>query len=181
MRHFIRGGLVGKLIHDSYLWTGRDRTRSFGEYRMLARLHALGLPVPRPAAARYVRHGLFYKADLITVRIPDVRPMSDLLIDKKMEPLFWKTLGEVIARFHVIGACHADLNAYNIQVSNAHEIYLLDFDRGRFRNPGTWQRGNLDRLLRSLRKIQLLDSRVNFSDKEWLFLVSAYESALARS
>lgn len=181
MRHFIRGGLVGKLIHDSYLWTGRDRTRSFDEYRMLARLHALGLPVPRPAAARYVRHGLFYKADLITVRIPDVRPMSDLLIEKKMEPLFWKALGEVIARFHANGACHADLNAYNIQVSKTQEIYLLDFDRGRFRNPGSWQRGNLDRLLRSLRKIQLLDSRVNFSDKEWQFLVSAYESALAGS
>jgi len=181
LRHFIRGGLVGKLIHDSYLWTGRDRTRSFDEYRMLARLHALGLPVPRPAAARYVRHGLFYKADLITVRIPDVRPMSDLLIEKKMEPLFWKTLGELIARFHANGACHADLNAYNIQVSKTQEIYLLDFDRGRFRNSGSWQRGNLDRLLRSLRKIQLLDSRVNFSDKEWQFLVSAYESALARS
>lgn len=181
LRHFRRGGLIGRLIKDSYLWLGRNRTRAFREYRMLAQLRDLGLPVPRPAAARVVRRGIFYRADLITLRIDGVRSLSGVLIEQQMEPLFWKQLGEVIARFHRNHACHGDLNAYNIQVGEQGDIYLLDFDRGSFREPGGWQRGNLDRLLRSLRKIQLLDSRVHFSDKDWQFLMSAYESALGYS
>lgn len=180
IRHFYRGGLIGRLVSDSYLWTGQDRTRAFREYRMLARMLELGLPVPRPAAARYTRHGLFYRADLITLRIPDVRSLSDILIEGKPEPLFWKQLGEVIAGFHNNGACHADLNAYNIQVSSNQDIYLLDFDRGAFREPGKWERGNLDRLLRSLRKIQLLDSRVQFSEQDWQFLLLGYDEARGR-
>lgn len=181
IRHFYRGGLIGKLISDSYLWTGEERTRAFREYRMLARMLELGLPVPRPAAARYMRHGPFYRADLITLRIPGVRSLSDVLIDRKPEPLFWKQLGEVIARFHNNRACHADLNAYNIQVSEDQDIYLLDFDRGAFREPGKWQQGNLDRLLRSLRKIQLLDSRIRFSEQDWQFLLQAYDAARGRA
>ena len=181
IRHFYRGGLIGRLISDSYLWTGQDRTRSFREFRMLAKLHQLGLPVPRPAAASYGRRGLFYRADLITLKLPGVRSLSDLLIERKPEPLFWKKLGEVIARFHSHGACHADLNAYNIQVGEDEEVYLLDFDRGAFRAPGQWERGNLDRLLRSLRKIQSLDSRVQFNEKDWQFLLLAYDEARGRA
>jgi 3-deoxy-D-manno-octulosonic acid kinase len=181
IRHFYRGGLIGRLVRDSYLWTGQDKTRAFREYRMLAKMLELGLPVPRPAAARYTRHGLFYRADLITRRIPGVRSLSDVLIEGKAEPSFWKRLGEVIACFHNNRACHADLNAYNIQVSEDQAIYLLDFDRGAFREPGKWERGNLDRLLRSLRKIQLLDSRVQFSEQDWQFLAMAYDAARGRA
>ena len=40
---------------------------------MLLRLHAAGLPVPRPVAARYEQSGIAYRADLITEELPDTR------------------------------------------------------------------------------------------------------------
>ncbi len=41
LRHFVRGGLVGKLVRDRYVWTGEDNTRSFREWRLLAKLTGL--------------------------------------------------------------------------------------------------------------------------------------------
>ena len=38
----------------------------------------MGLPVPRPLAARCVRHGLQYTADLITCRIMDAETLADV-------------------------------------------------------------------------------------------------------
>ena len=52
LRHFVRGGLVRKLVYDRYLWTGEDTTRSFLEWRMLARMADRGLRVPRPDLTR---------------------------------------------------------------------------------------------------------------------------------
>ena len=76
LRHFMRGGLVGKLVRDVYVWNGEDNTRPFAEWRLLAKMAEKGLRVPRPAAARYRRRGLLYTADIITVRIPNVVPLS---------------------------------------------------------------------------------------------------------
>lgn len=76
LRHYIRGGLIGKLVRDKYVWTGAESTRPFREWRMLAKMSDNGLRVPRPAAARYVRSGPFYTADLITVRVPDICALS---------------------------------------------------------------------------------------------------------
>src|SRR5512145_1497437 len=70
LRHYRRGGFVAKLRDDAYLWTGQSRTRSFAEWRLLRRLRDWGLPVPKPVAARYLRDGLSYRADLITVELP---------------------------------------------------------------------------------------------------------------
>ena len=50
----MRGGLVGKLVRDRYVWTGEDNTRPFVEWRLLAKLAVNDLRVPRPAAARYM-------------------------------------------------------------------------------------------------------------------------------
>ena len=33
LRHYMRGGLIGKLIRDSYVFSGEDLTRSFMEWR----------------------------------------------------------------------------------------------------------------------------------------------------
>ena len=79
LRHYVRGGLIGKVVRDAYLWTGEDSTRPFAEWRMLAKMADSGLRVPRPAAARYCRKGPFYTADIITVRIPNVAPLSEYI------------------------------------------------------------------------------------------------------
>jgi 3-deoxy-D-manno-octulosonic acid kinase len=180
LRHYRRGGLAGRIHRDFYLWLGEERTRAFREWRLLRRLVELGLPVPRPAAARYRRIAFFYTADLLTVCEPGIRALSDRLIDRPASEEFWRTIGRGIQRFHSAGVCHADLNAYNVQVDSADRIFLLDFDRGRLLPAGRWQRQNLARLRRSLRKIKLLEPRVAFSEHNWQQLLRGYSST-ARS
>ncbi|HUF19458.1 MAG TPA: 3-deoxy-D-manno-octulosonic acid kinase, partial [Burkholderiales bacterium] len=159
LRHYRRGGLPGRVNRDLYLWLGEQRTRAFREWRLLARLYDMGLPVPRPAAAHYRRSGLFYTNDLLTVREPGIRPLSDVLIEKQDEQ-FWRTIGSGIRCFHAAGVFHADLNAYNVQIDRHGNLFLLDFDRGRMLPyGGGWQQRTLARLCRSLSKIRRIEPR----------------------
>jgi len=177
LRHFLRGGLIGKLVRDAYVWTGEDTTRSFLEWRLLAKLAANNLRVPRPAAARYVRHGPIYRADIITVRIPQVRPLSQHMADEACGDDFWQSIGVAIHEFHKSGVYHADMNAYNLQVDKKGELWMLDFDRGRLLPPGPWQQKTLARLHRSLVKISALDPSLRFQSQDWDALLDGYFSA----
>lgn len=179
LRHYLRGGLVGKLVRDLYVFTGEDATRCFAEWRLLKKMVEFGLRVPRPAAARYRRVGPFYTADLITVRLPDVRPLSAVIAEPQ-EATFWRELGGAIHGFHGHGVFHADMNAYNLQIDAGSRLWMLDFDKGRLREPGTWQQETLGRLHRSLVKIKTLDPRLNFVEADWEALLEGYFTA-ARS
>lgn len=177
LRHFMRGGLVSRFVRDRYVWLGEDATRSFAEWRLLARMAARGLRVPRPAAARYVRHGPLYRADIITVRIPGVRPLSELIVTQRLRAEFWQSLGAGVQGFHAAGVYHADMNAHNLQVDADGDLWMLDFDRGRLRQPGPWQQQTLRRLHRSLLKIQSQEPSLNFTATDWEQFLDGYFSA----
>jgi 3-deoxy-D-manno-octulosonic acid kinase len=174
LRHFRRGGLIGRIVSDSYLWLGEEATRAFREWRLLSELRRMELPVPRPAAARYSRSGLTYRADMLTALIPDVMSLSERLASTHIPEDFWQMLGTGIALFHKAGVCHADLNAYNVQLGQDDKLWLIDFDRGRLRQPGTWQQKNLARLRRSLRKIKRIDPSLQYSDSDWAAFLEGY-------
>lgn len=177
LRHYMRGGLIGKLVRDKYLWTGENATRPFAEWRMLAKMADSGLRVPRPAAARYRRTGFVYTADILTVRIPRVRPLSGLLEERRCGAGFWQSLGESVQSFHSEGVYHADMNAHNLQIDDIDNLWMLDFDRGRFLQPGPWQQRTLSRLHRSLQKIRTLNPAVNFGSENWEQFLEGYFSA----
>jgi 3-deoxy-D-manno-octulosonic acid kinase len=177
LRHYLRGGLIGKVVRDSYVWTGEDQTRPFLEWRMLAKMADSGLRVPRPAAARYSRRGPIYTADLITVRIPDVVPLSQYIACEALAVDFWHKLGAAVQDFHGKGVFHADMNAYNLQIDRDGDLWMLDFDRGRLRQPGPWQQKTLSRLHRSLQKIADLDPRLPFRQKNWAQFLEGYFEA----
>lgn len=177
LRHFVRGGLLGKLVHDRYVFAGEDATRSFSEWRLLDKLASNGMRVPRPAAARYERRGPFYCADIITVCIPDVQPLSTYIAEADRSRDFWRSVGAGIAEFHHVGVLHADMNAYNLQIDSDGDLWMLDFDKGRIAPPGAWKQKTLARLHRSLDKIRLLDPAVNFDDSDWDALMEGYFSA----
>lgn len=177
LRHYMRGGLVGKLIRDSYLFSGAAKTRSFMEWRLLDKLAANNLNVPRPAAARYCQRGTFYTCDIITVRIPDVVPLSQYIADEKCSEDFWSNTGAAIWRFHEAGVYHADMNAYNLQIDSDGDLWMLDFDKGELRPPGTWQQQTLSRLHRSLQKIIRLDPSLHFTAGDWEYLLQGYFNA----
>src|SRR6056297_607672 len=75
---------------------------------------------------------------------------------------------------HDAGVCHADLNAHNIQLGGQGAVWLLDFDRGRLRRPGAWQRRNLARLLRSLEKLRANVPGFRYGAGDWRELVAGY-------
>src|SRR5690606_9287058 len=130
----------------------------------LQELWQLALPVPQPVAARCEKIAPFlYRGDLITRRIPAARTLAETLRDQPLAEELWSALGATLARFHRHGVYHADLNANNILLDDSGHFYLLDFDRGEQRRPETaWQRNNLDRLLRSLHKLQRLHNVFHF-------------------
>lgn len=154
LRHYRRGGMMARVSHDGYLFRGAERTRSFREFRMLQRLRAEGLPVPRPLAAGYVRDGLLYRADILSERIAPARTLAQRLPQAFADAALWQRLGATLARFHARGAYHADLNAHNILIDEDDGIWVIDFDRSRWRRPEQgWAQANLARLARSLRKL----------------------------
>lgn len=179
-RHYRRGGLAARLLGDRYLWQGAERTRPFREFRLLAELHAAGLPVPRPLLARYRRDGLWYRADLVTLRIQPAATLAELL---RLSPsiIDWAGLGVTIARFHRVGVWHADLNAHNVLWSGGETApgwSLIDFDRGRRRRPhADWQQRNLRRLRRSLIKLGAAALVPDFAGTAWARLLAAHASA----
>lgn len=176
IRHYFRGGLVGKVLTDQYLWTGQKRTRPFAEWRLLAAMQDLQLPAPVPVAARYERAGLWYRADLITENLGapgTLKSFAGLFAVADTE--LWEAVGTCIAVFHQHGFCHADLNAWNIQLGANGRIYILDWDRGRRLPPGKWRVANLKRLRRSLKKLSEADGKT-VDAADWQALLNAYNA-----
>ena len=152
LRHYRRGGLVAKFVQTRYFWTGFEKTRASVEFDLLRTLWRAGLPVPRPLGAAAWRHGMTYRAALLTQRIPQARPLAQCA-----DPEVWRRAGALIAEMHRMGAWHADLNVYNILFDDNKKVWLIDFDRGRLvaiLTPGQRAR-NLSRLLRSLKRLSL--------------------------
>ena len=179
LRHYRRGGLVARLMGDRYLWRGADRTRPFAEFRLLAAIARRNLPGPVAVAARYVRHGLFYRADLVTRRIAGARTLAECLSAGQLDAALASAVGELVARFHRAGIWHADLNAHNVLVT-AGGLYLIDFDRGELRPVAAgWQQSNLRRLRRSLLKLGAAKQGEAVFDTElWAPLERGYERTL---
>ncbi len=172
LRHYRRGGLMAHLADDLYLWTGADRTRAFKEWRLLRQLRAWRLPVPMPVAARYQRAAFFYRADLITVELPVRRTLTQALQQAPLPAEAWREIGRCVGSLHARGVQHADLNAHNLLVGTSHDIYVLDFDRGRIRARGAWERAVLARLQRSLLKVTIDLPGDRFTDANWRALLA---------
>jgi len=174
LRHYHRGGRVARLARDGFVWLGAQRSRPFREWRLLHWMQARGLPAPRPVAARYLRSGLLYTADLITVRLPGVVPLSTRIARGRLAASLWQRVGKCVGQFHAAGVFHADLTVHNLQVGNTDEVYLLDFDRGRIMPAGgNWRQRNLERLQRSLVKVSAGASQDHVPE-DWAAFLDGY-------
>lgn len=174
LRHYRRGGLAAALSPDRYLWLGEAMTRPVREMNLTLRMHAAGLPVPMPVAARYEHAGASYRGDMITEYLPDTRSLAQCLDADEVRLDSWTAIGRCIRRFHDYGLCHADLNAHNILLRGDSEVFLIDFDRCSRRSPGLWRDANLARLRRSLDKLEDGRPQRRFDDTQWHCLLSAY-------
>lgn len=150
LKHYLRGGLLAKFVHENYFYRGAAHSRGFKEFALLQKLSTLGLPVPKPLAA-FCQRGLFsYRAALVTERLQNVYSLVSA-VQKSNAP--WQALGETLARFHKAGAHHSDLNANNILLNQQDEVFIIDWDKCALETaPGAWCEKVLARLQRSLLK-----------------------------
>jgi 3-deoxy-D-manno-octulosonic acid kinase len=174
LRHYRRGGLAQRASKDQYLWLGEARTRPLRELQLTLRLHAAGLPVPLPLAARYEQQGMGYRADIITAYLPDTTTLAERLAAGDTSLSVWAAIGRCIRRFHEYGLCHADLNAHNILLRGDAEVFLIDFDGCTRRKPGLWRDANLARLRRSLDAQEDRRRERRFDDAQWQCLLAAW-------
>jgi 3-deoxy-D-manno-octulosonic acid kinase len=176
LRHYRRGGLVARVLDDTYLYTGAARTRSFHEYRLLRQLHDWQLPVPRPVAAGFRRRGLLYRADLVTEELPTRRTLAQALAAAPLAASTWRAVGACVGSLHGHGVHHADLNAHNLLIGEGDVVYVLDFDRGRVRARGAWEQAVLERLHRSLAKVSAGLPAGRFDARAWAELRAGAEA-----
>jgi 3-deoxy-D-manno-octulosonic acid kinase len=176
LRHYRRGGLMARVTTDRYVWIGLHKTRAWREYQLLVTLQELGLPAPEPLAARVCRYGGFYSADLMTRRIPGSQSLSTILSRQALDNRQWQQIGRCIRRFHEHDICHADLNAHNILLDQAGRVYLIDFDKSDVDQDSSWQSRTLQRLQRSLLKLQAQLPGFHYREADWQALMAGYEA-----
>lgn len=152
LRHYRRGGLFGKVVADQYWFKSWSQTRSYQEYLLLSLLREAEVNVPRPIAARAVKNGCIYRADLLSEKISGASDLVDILKNTALDEETYVAIGAMIRRMHNAQVNHTDLNIHNILIDQDHQIWLIDFDKCAVREEGGWKQNNLDRLRRSFLK-----------------------------
>lgn len=176
LRHYYRGGLIGKVLRDWFWQVPVAQSRAFAECRLLQRLRLLGLPVPEPVAARYQQRVGGFSADILIKRIDGATDLCQLLQQQALSAKDWQALGHLIARFHQLQVWHSDLNCHNILQDRQGQFYLIDFDKCGIRQGQHWQAQTLERLLRSLRKEAGKYPNFAFDDAAWQQLLLGYQA-----
>ncbi len=176
LRHYYRGGLVGKINKDRFLREPAEKSRAIYEFDLLLKLREKGLPVPRPVAARMEKTGVFsYKADILVEVIPGAVDVFRLLREKQLSAELWQELGAVIKELHDAGVYHSDLNCHNLMLDDHDKAWIVDFDKCDFREEGDWKEANIQRLLRSLRKEKEKNETFYWKEsRDWPELLTGY-------
>lgn len=179
LRHYYRGGLIGKLITDKYWFGGIKNTRAYQEYSLLIELEKRQLPACRVVAAQVNKSGLHYRADLLMKMVDGGQDLVALMTKAQLDDTVWQEIGKTIAVFHQQGVYHADLNAHNILINKENKAWLIDFDRGEIKSSqGLWCQDNLNRLLRSFNKELNQLPQFYFTLANWKTLQDAYQQQL---
>ncbi len=176
LRHYYRGGLMARFSRDLFLTEPLAQTRAMAEFHLLAQLRARNLPVPQACAARHVRHGLFYRADILVALIPDAADVAHLLQhEHALTPLQWSAVGSAVRALHDEQVFHSDLNCHNLMLDTRDKAWIVDFDKCGFRGGEHWKADNLARLLRSLRKEQRLNPDLFWQEAHWPLFMAGYD------
>jgi len=158
LRDYLRGGWAARVSRDHYFFTSIHSSRPFREFKILAAMLEMDLPVPRPFAALCRHRSMLSSGSLLTGTITGAQTLADFLPGggyfNEDTVLPWANIGKCIRRFHNAGVWHADLNARNILLDPEQRVYLIDFDRARLTPSKVVKgEGNLNRLMRSLKKL----------------------------
>ncbi|WP_332399031.1 3-deoxy-D-manno-octulosonic acid kinase [Vibrio metschnikovii] len=173
LRHYHRGGLLGRWIKDHYCFTGWQNTRAYQELHLLAWLSEHGVNVPAPVAAKVERHGLTYQADILVQKLDNANDLVAILAENQLQPNQLERIGQEIRKMHDAGVNHTDLNIHNILIDSEQRVWIIDFDKCRKQTHSAWKQKNLQRLQRSFNKEHLLGN-IKHSEQQWQQIVSGY-------
>lgn len=182
LRHYYRGGLVGKFNRDRFKREAVAQSRAMAEFALLLKLRELNLPVPKPVAARYVKAPWWgYRADILVEVIPTAQDTFKLLQQRALAKSEWQMIGRTIRQLHDNGVYHSDLNCHNIMLDTDGKGWIVDFDKCSFKQVGEWREANLQRLLRSfnkeLHKAKEANQAFHFDEThDWPLLLQAYNA-----
>jgi lipopolysaccharide kinase (Kdo/WaaP) family protein len=181
VRHVMRGGFVGRLLHDRFL----PPTRVARELTAAFRLRLGGVPTPEVlAVGTYPAGGFFRRADVMTRFVEGGADLSAVFGDARNDPQRHPILDAVatlLSRLTATGAQHPDLNLKNVLITSSdnggYVAHVLDVDRVHFHVPGDplVARANIERLMRSLRqwRTRLAPRRDALSDDDMSYLALA--------
>ena len=138
LRHYRRGGVVSRLLHDRYLWWSSGAyTRPAREWRLLGEMRAHGFAGAgaRGVARSAHRAAVIYRADFITVLIRGCRdPCIGFLLERELPEEGWRRLGATLRRFPRLPGLAPGPERRGTSWSTKEGCFhLVDFDRGRLR------------------------------------------------
>jgi tRNA A-37 threonylcarbamoyl transferase component Bud32 len=123
--------VVKRFAGPGLLAPARDRARARREHELLVRLHALGLPVPRPLALERRQGGWEVEMECV----PRAHPFSALLEGLEAWPVppgaLARSLGRLLARLQACGIDHPDLHPGNALVDADGAAWAIDFHKAR--------------------------------------------------
>ncbi len=181
LRHYYRGGLIGKLNRDWFWSVPLAASRAMAEFRLLRWMRAQQLPVPEPVAARCRWRGWGYSADILIGRISGAVDLFHYLQQNPLSAAQWQQLGALVARFQQAGVYHSDLNCHNLLIDGAGQFWLIDFDKCARRDGQHWWPEPVARLQRSLQKEQAKLQGFHFTQEDWQQLLQGYQAAMGQS
>ncbi|MBX7120305.1 MAG: hypothetical protein K1X31_15035 [Gemmatimonadaceae bacterium] len=158
IRHARRGGLLGRVRGDRFVWPGRAPW----ELETALRLTDAGVRTPDVVAyVLYPAGPALCRCDVATRRLPPGAefPAAWRDADAAAREAHLVAVGTLLRDLRAAGARHADLNAKNLYLAREGgrwQAWVLDVDRVVFRAPNDAEVGaeNLARLERSLRKLR---------------------------
>ncbi|WP_022941129.1 3-deoxy-D-manno-octulosonic acid kinase [Psychromonas hadalis] len=176
LRHYHRGGLFAKLVHDHYLFLNWQNTRSLQEFTLLTHLINQGVHVPRPIAAIATKRIFCYQADLITEKIKDAQDLVTILKKETINKNIYRAIGVEIKKMHNAQVNHSDLNIHNILIDKHLKIWIIDFDKCAIQSSRHYQQKNLQRLKRSFLK-ESAKVGILWNEIDWQHLLNGYQQA----
>lgn len=175
LRHYYRGGLIAKLLKNTFLYDSLQQTRCFEELFILNLLRQHRLNVPNPIAALINRKTLTYSASIITEAIPETEELHSWLTRKPLPKELWQKIGIEIKKMHNLQVCHKDLNVKNVLIKQSSQVFLLDFDKCFKKSGNFWKKSNIARFKRSIEKQRGRHIKYHVSEGDWQHFMQAYE------
>lgn len=144
VRPYRRGGLVRHLNERTY--PGPHRFRQ--ELNVHRALWAAGLPTVEPLGCAWRRHGWGVEGLYLT-RWEAGEPWP-----RRWDGASWSEIARILRALSAWGCWIPDLNATNVFIDAEGTVRVLDFDRATFQASGDLEPRYLERLQRSLAKLE---------------------------